>query len=171
LGVHIADQAVQLFGMPLEVYADLCIQRENSLITDYCHVELYYSGKKAILCAGKLVREEGPRIAVHGSLGSYVKYGLDPQEAALQAGSLPVGPSWGAEPRQDWGILNTEIAGTALRCAVETERGNYPAYYSNIYDAILGRAELLVTPAQACDVLRIIEAAIQSSQTGSRVRL
>lgn len=171
LGVHIADQAVQLFGMPVEVYADLRIQRENTVIIDYCHLELYYPDKKAILSMSKIVREQGPRIAVHGGLGSYVKYGIDPQEEALLDGGAPGGPSWGAEPREAWGILNTEIAGTALRCAVETERGNYPAYYHNIYDAISGGAELLVTPEQAYDVLRIIEAAIKSSETGSRVSL
>jgi predicted dehydrogenase len=171
LGIHIADQAVMLFGMPGEVYADLSIQRENSLIVDYCYLALYYPTMKVALSMSKIVREQGPRIAVHGTLGSYVKYGLDPQEAALQSGATPAAPFWGTETRESWGILNTEINGAALRCAVETERGDYPAYYQNIYEAILGQAELLVTPEQAWNVLRIVEAAMKSQETRRRVSI
>jgi predicted dehydrogenase len=170
LGVHIADQALNLFGMPAEVYADLRIQRENSLIVDNCFLSLSYTnGLRVVLRASQMAREPGPRLTVHGNLGSYVKYGIDLQEERLLAGELPVGAAWGREDREHWGILNTEISGCPIRCAVETERGDYPAYYRNIYEAITGQSPLLVTPEQARDVLLILEAAMKSSQTKNRV--
>jgi predicted dehydrogenase len=171
LGVHLLDQVVQLFGMPQEVYADLRIERENTVIVDNCHVALYYPDKKAVLSSSKLVREQGPHIAIHGTQGSYVKFGWDPQENQLMAGCLPADKEYGLESREAWGILNTEIAGAPLRCAVETERGNYTIYYTNIYNAIIKGAGLMVTPEQARDVLRIIEAAIESNEKKSRITL
>ncbi len=39
-----------------------------------------------------------------GSAAGYVKYGLDPQEAALREGLRPVaGEPWGQEVEQMWG--------------------------------------------------------------------
>lgn len=57
------------------------------------------------------MREAEPRFALHGTLGSYVKYGVDKQEAALLAGETPERPNWGEESEQEWGLLHTEING------------------------------------------------------------
>ena len=48
------------------------------------------------------MREAEPRFALHGTLGSYVKYGVDKQEAALLAGEIPERPNWGEESEQEW---------------------------------------------------------------------
>ncbi len=49
-----------------------------------------------ILGASSLVAEPTPRFAVYGTRGSFIKYGLDPQEAWLKAGETPeVG--WGED--------------------------------------------------------------------------
>ena len=47
-----------------------------------------------------------------------------------------------------------------------TEPGDYRKYYENVRDAILGLAELAVTPAQALRVMRALELAMESSRTG-----
>ncbi len=165
LGTHLIDQALVLFGEPLEVYADIRTQRQNSKIPDYFEVILCYSTVKVILKAGMLVRETGPHFILHGDKGSFVKYGMDVQEAALKTGSFPTStPNWGAEPESQWGVLSTEINGVAFRGKIASETGNYSGVYQNIYKAILGQEELEVKPEQARNTIRIIEIAMQSSR-------
>jgi scyllo-inositol 2-dehydrogenase (NADP+) len=111
-----------------------------------------------------LVRELGPRFTLHGTEGSYVKYGLDPQEEALMRGLTPTEMNWGQEPKERWGTLNTQIDGLHFEGKVETIAGSYRAYYQNIVDAIRERAELSVKPEEAKNTIRIIELAQQSAE-------
>jgi predicted dehydrogenase len=171
LGSHMIDQALVLFGMPEAVWADVDSMRAGSEIDDYYHVKLIYPEIKVTLKASYLVREEGPRYTLHGTLGSFLKYGLDPQEELLKQGGDPSMPDWGKEPESQWGILNTELNGLHFRGKVETLAGNYAAYYDNIYDVIRNRAELEVTPEQALITLQIIEAAMESSRSGQNVEI
>ena len=167
LGTHLADQAVDIFGLPEAVYADLRVQRPGMKRVDNCQIILYYPGLKAVLSMGQLVREPGPQLSIHGRLGSYVKQGLDRQEALLAAGIVPTG-AWSAEPESAWGILNTEAGGVHFRGPVESIPGDYPAYYRNIRDALAGEAELLVKPGQCLDVLRLLATARESAASGRR---
>ena len=81
LGPHLVDQALQLFGPPLAVNADLALQRGGAQAVDYFHVQLRYARLRVLLHAGTLVPGHGLRFAVHGSGGSWIKHGLDPQVA------------------------------------------------------------------------------------------
>jgi len=110
-----------------------------------------------------LVRELGPRFSLHGTNGSWIKYGIDPQEAALKAGQAPNSPNWGQEPATDWGMINTELNGLALRGTVETIAGKYPAYYCNLSQAIQVKSDIIVQANQARSVIRLIELAEQSA--------
>lgn len=42
---------------------------------------------------------------MHGTRGSFVKHGLDPQEAALKLGVSPRAPDFGEEPPEAYGFL------------------------------------------------------------------
>jgi scyllo-inositol 2-dehydrogenase (NADP+) len=170
LGAHLIDQALYLFGEPLEVYADVQVQREHSQVPDYFEVVLYYKGMKSILKAGMLVREPGPHFILHGTEGSFVKYGMDVQEENLKAGHFPANtPNWGVEPEQNWGTLNTSMQGLHFKGKIESGTGDYSGLYQNLYKAILGQEELVVTPEQARNTIRIIELAMQSSAEKRRV--
>ncbi|MDA8226754.1 MAG: Gfo/Idh/MocA family oxidoreductase [Desulfitobacterium hafniense] len=46
---------------------------------------------------------------------------------------------------------------------IETLPGCYPAYYKNIYNAIVNKEELMVKPEEARNNIRIIELAMQSN--------
>ncbi|GGF99117.1 oxidoreductase [Pontibacter amylolyticus] len=165
LGAHLIDQALVLFGTPHEIYADLRTQRSGGKITDSFDLTLYYAnGLKAILKAGMLVKQPGPHFILSGDKGSFVKYGLDVQEAALKAGLSPTGANWGVEPEEIWGKLDTEVQGQRIVGKVQSEAGDYRAFYDNVRDAILGIAELEVKPEQARNTIRIIELAMQSSK-------
>lgn len=162
LGSHLIDQAQTLFGLPRAVTADIRIQREHARVDDNFELVLDYDSLKVTLKAGMLARQPGPRFILHGTEGSFVKHGLDPQEEALKRGLTPAEPGWGREPRESWGTVNTEVAGVHVEGQVETLAGCYQSYYRNIVDAIRGRAELAVKPEEARDTIRIIEAAFQS---------
>ena len=73
------DQAVELFGMPEAVSADIAALRPGSRAADYARVTLHYADKRAILQASMCVAGGSSRFAVHGLAGSLVKQALDPQ--------------------------------------------------------------------------------------------
>lgn len=164
LGSHLIDQAQVLFGVPQMITADLRTQRDFSKIVDNFELILHYDKLKVTLKSGMLVREPLPRYILHGSKGSFVKHGLDPQEEALNQGRRPTEPNWGIELRSQWGRINTEIDNVHIECEIETESGCYPAFYQNIAAVLLEQAELAVKPEQAFNTIRIIELALQSNE-------
>jgi len=164
LGSHMVDQVLNLFGMPKSVTAHLATLRTNGRVPDYYDIRLQYDGFAALLKSSYLVREPGPRYSLHGTLGSFQKWGIDPQEEALKAGKLPGEPGWGEEPQEAWGLLHTEKDGQVIREKRETIPGNYPMFYDNLYEAIMNGADLLVKPEESRDCLRVLEACLLSDQ-------
>jgi scyllo-inositol 2-dehydrogenase (NADP+) len=163
LGSHLIDQALVLFGLPNEITADVRTQRDFAKAADSFDLRLHYDRLSVTLKATMLAREPGPRFTLHGTEGSFVKHGLDPQEDALRLGGSPASEGWGEEPEEHWGIINTQAGGAHVRERVETLAGDYAAYYRNVADAIRGRAELMVKPEEAANTIRVIELALESS--------
>jgi scyllo-inositol 2-dehydrogenase (NADP+) len=163
LGPHLIDQALALFGTPEAVSADIRIERDGAVVDDAFDVTLLYNRMRVFLRGTMLASKPAPHFLIHGTRGSYVKYGLDPQENALKRGELPGGPAWGKEPQEAWGTLSQVDGDKITERAVPTEPGDYCAYYENVRDAILGTAELAVTPQAALSVMRVLELAKQSS--------
>lgn len=166
LGSHLIDQALLLFGFPWEVFAILSSQRADSRVVDSFEVFLLYPNLKVRLSAGMLVKKPGPRYTVLGRNGSFLKFGMDPQEEALKADQIPkFSSSWGVEDPQIWGDLYLDDSGETRKEKVKSEPGDYRRFYQNIYQAIVNKAPLEVTPEQAKQVIHIIEAASRSHQT------
>lgn len=175
LGAHLIDQAVQLFGMPEAVFADIATLREGGKVDDYFIIHLLKPSKapevKVTLKASYLMCENEPRFVLHGREGSYVKYGLDPQEADLTEGMLPDAPHWGEEDKSIWGILHTEKDGKAVRRQYPSLPGNYAAFYENVYQHIRHGEPLQSDAGEVAGVIRLIEAAWESSRSRSVVTL
>lgn len=166
LGSHLIDQATALFGDPKSISADVRIDRENAVADDAFDVMLKFDGITARLHATTIAAMPGPRFVVHGTRGSFVKWGLDPQEDALQAGAKFSDSGFGEEPEARWG---TVYAPGRPPEKVRTAAGDYRGIYANVRDAILGKAKLEVTPEQAWRTTRLIELARQSSAEGRRI--
>lgn len=171
LGSHLIDQALVLFGLPELVNANIRTFRDGGKVNDYFDIRFEYANFRVILKSSYLVREPGPRYILNGTNGSYVKFGVDPQEEQLNKGVLPVGDKWVKENEDFWGLLNTSINGKDVRERIETLPGNYNKFYNNVYKAIMGDEELAVKPGEALDVIRIIEMAIKSNREGRSVEL
>jgi predicted dehydrogenase len=163
LGPHLLDQAVVLFGMPEALFADLRVVRENTKVNDYFHIILYYPGLRVVLKHSYLAMKAGPRFMVHGDEGSYLKYGVDPQEERLTAGLLPVDPDFGREEKEAWGYLVSD-GELPYDGKYQSVPGSYMAFYDNLYRALNGEEPLAVPPGEARDVIRLIELAIRSSE-------
>jgi predicted dehydrogenase len=164
LGSHLIDQSLQYFGHPKFILADIRKQKPYSQVDDYFDVRLDYGFLKVILKAGMLVREMGPRFMMHGTKGSYIKYGEDRQEELLKAGQLPIGDDWGKEPESQYGLIHTEINGKVVREAYPSVQGGFGGFYRNIYKTIREGAPLTEKPEHGYNVIRVIELAFESSE-------
>lgn len=163
LGSHMVDQALFLFGMPLSVTAHIRAMRTNGLVPDYYDIRLQYREFAALIKSSYLVREPGPRYSLHGTLGSFQKWGIDPQEEALKKGLLPDSDNWGEEPEADWGLLHTEKDGHVIREKLKTVAGNYGLFYQNLYEVLANGSELLVKPEESRNCQIVLEACLLSN--------
>lgn len=172
LGSHLIDQAIVLFGPPRAVYAEMACRRPGAVVDDDTFVALHHSnGVQAHLWMNRVVLLPGPLFHVSGLHGSYVKYGLDPQEEALKAGGRPDDPGWGRESEETWGKLSTEVDGKRTDHTVETLPGRYQAFYTQMAAALTEGAPVPVPPRQALQTLIVIEAARTSAQERRVVEL
>lgn len=163
LGSHLIDQALQLFGMPDSLFADIRIIRPISKVDDYFELILYYTNLRVKLKSSYLVREPLPGYIIHGTKGSFIKAKTNVQEIALQAGKLPGGEDWGVENVSERGLLHTEQNGTVIREHIKSEKGDYGDYFQAMYEAIRNDKEVPVTAEDGLNVIKIIESAVKSS--------
>lgn len=164
LGAHLIDQALQLFGRPASIFADIQTVRKLSQVDDYFELLLYYPGMRVRLRCSYLVREALPGYILHGSKGSFIKPKTDVQEADLMAGKIPGGSDWGIEPEAEKGLLHTEKEGQIVRAYIPSFQGNYLDYYTGIYEAIRNNKPLPVSAEEGLEVIRVIEKAFASSR-------
>lgn len=168
LGPHLVDQALFLFGMPEAVTADIATLRKGAPAPDWFHVILQYSGRRVTLHSSKLAADHGLRFAVHGTRGSWIKHGLDPQETAIVAGAMPVGADWGAD--SDHGRFTPanldEPSVSLTNCP-----GDYRRFWNQLVSAIRGGGSNPVPADEAIRVMEVLQAGLESAECGKTVRL
>lgn len=171
LGSHMLDQVLVLFGMPEYLDARMGIQRPNGETDDFYDIRLQYPDFQVIVKSSYLVREPGPRYILHGTHGSFIKYGIDPQEQDLKEKKIPGIAGWGEEPQAHWGKLNTTIDGLHFCGNIETIPGNYLAFYDNVYDVICHGKSLAVRPEESQRVIRLIELCAESNRLKKAIKI
>ena len=164
LGSHLIDQAMVLFGDPSWVFADLRVLRSGGEVDDSIEIHLGYDDLKVILRSSYLVASPGPHFALHGTAGSFIKYGMDPQEEALKEGGLPNEEGWGVEDDNLSGTLHTRIDGLQISGRVTSVPGNYLGFYDNISSVLQQKGTLAVTADQVTRVMQVMEACQRSSR-------
>ncbi len=162
LGAHLIDQSIYLFGVPEKVSGDTFTQREGSSIQDAFNMSMDYGKLKVKLSSSLMVKEFEPRYVVHGTKGSFIKHGLDPQEDHLKAGYLPGMDGFGYEAKENDGKLTTNLAGMEMKASISTFQGNWMYLYDNLADVILNGAEPIIKPEEVAEQIRIIEEVIKS---------
>ncbi|NIY46637.1 oxidoreductase [Cedecea colo] len=169
LGPHLIDQALNLFGLPVSLTVDLAQLRPGAQATDYFHAVLAYPQRRVVLHGSLLAAAESARYIVHGTRGSYVKYGLDPQEDRLKSGERLPQEDWGYDMRD--GVLTLAQGEVMVEQTLLTVPGNYPAYYAAIRDVLTGHGENPVPAAQAIQVMELIELGIESAKKRATLNL
>lgn len=171
LGSHLIDQALQLFGMPHSVFADIDSVRSSSKVDDYVELLMFYSHFRVRIHSSLLVREQLPAYILHGKKGSFIKSKADVQEVALQEGKHPNSADWGIEPESEKGLLHTEKDGKIIREYIPSPQGNYMEFYDGIYKAMRLQQPLPVTAEEGINIIRIINAAYQSHQQKAVIKM
>jgi scyllo-inositol 2-dehydrogenase (NADP+) len=171
LGSHLIDQALQLFGKPEKIFADIRIIRPQSKVDDYFELLLYYPKLRVRLKASYIVREALPGYILHGLKGSFIKPKTDVQETLLKEGVIPGKKDWGTEPETEKGLLHTDIKGKEVIEFITSEQGNYNDYYQAMYEAIRNNQPVPVTAEEGAEVVKIIMASFKSSESEKVVEL
>lgn len=162
LAPHLLDQAVNLFGLPVSMTVDLAQLRPGAQTTDYFHAVLSYPQRRIVLHGTMVAAAESARYILHGTRGSYVKFGLDPQEERLKNGERLPQEDWGYDMRD--GVVTKAEGETLVEETLLTIPGNYPAYYAAVRDALNGTGENPVPASQAIQIMELIELGIESAK-------
>ncbi|MEJ8831209.1 oxidoreductase [Enterobacter cloacae] len=162
LAPHLLDQAVNLFGLPVSMTVDLAQLRPGAQTTDYFHAVLSYPQRRIVLHGTMVAAAESARYIIHGTRGSYVKFGLDPQEDRLKNGERLPQEDWGYDMRD--GVVTKVEGETLVEETLLTSPGNYPAYYAAVRDALNGTGENPVLASQAIQIMELIELGIESAK-------
>ncbi len=101
---------------------------------------------------------------IHGSKGSFIKYGLDSQEDALKAGKRPGDPGWGEDNEKDYGELTIDVGELTVKGKVKTLTGGYERYYQGIVAALTQGKPAPVSAEEGRNTIQVIEYALQSQK-------
>ena len=168
LGPHLIDQALVLFGAVTQVYAELDRRRPGIEVDDDAFVALtHVNGVRSHLFMSAVAALPGPRLRMLGSRAAYVKYGADPQEAALRSSGRLHQSGWREDPKDALGRLG---AGAEVEL-IPTDVGGYQRFYEGIVASLRDGAPPPVDPADAVAGLEIIEAARRSATEGRVIGL
>jgi len=167
-GAHLVDHALLIGGgLPEGVCCSAQYRKWDVEVDSHLKLMLTFESELVYLIElSRLCAAPKPRWYVLGESGAFTKHGLDPQEGAMNAGHIETAE----DPEANWGRLVVVGGdGEKTETLLPTERGCWTAYYDNIAAHLL-RGEPLAVPAeQARDVVRVINAAMESVRTGASV--
>ena len=152
LGPHLLDQALQLFGRPRALCADMAIQRDGGGATDYFHVLLRYDRLRVVLTSCFVAPADDLRFIVHGTRASLIKHGIDCRN--------------GKDPRP-----GTLVMADGSTKPAPAGRADDRAFYVAVRDAIAGLAPNPVPPEEAIAVMEMLELAEQSAAERREVEI
>jgi predicted dehydrogenase len=163
IGTHLADQTLALFGKPEAVSADITRERDGDGSNDSFTVRLRYPEFSVTLSANVLSSLARPRFHLRGTGGNYWKWGVDPQEAALNRITRIDDANWGHEAAHDWGTLTVDADNSLVTRPVPPVPGDYRLFYRAVRDALLGRSRAPVSALCAWRAARLLEWAAESA--------
>lgn len=170
LGAHLVDQAIQLFGMPEGVFADLRVLRKDVKANDYFEFLLYYSGKRVRLKSTVMARESVYPYVIHGTNGSFLQERSDKQEEELLKETEPSLDTWCPGPQKPDGILHYMENGQSVRLETTSRPGNYMGYFDDVYKSLTQGAPNPVPASDAVKTMKVIGMALESARTGAIVK-
>ena len=165
LGAHLIDQLVLLFPAPITgVYGRLHHDLKETDTESQALVVIEFEGGQTGICdVSSLAAISKPRFYACGAKGTFIKYGVDPQERAMIDGNIDAAK----EDERTFGRIHD---GTSLT-TVPTLPGRWRNYYENIADVLTKGAQPLVKLSEVRRAISVIDAAFRSAKTGKVVSL
>ncbi|HFI2421322.1 MULTISPECIES: oxidoreductase [Bacillus cereus group] len=159
LGIHTMDRMISLFGRPDTVTYDIRNNEVEGAVDNYFDVGLHYGNKLKIkLKTNHVVAKDYPRFIVHGTNGSFIKYGEDQQENDLKAGIMPESAGFGEDSPMYYGIAKYRNAnGDWIEKQIKTPLGDYGRFYDAAYETIVNGAPKLVKDEEVVTNIEILE--------------
>jgi predicted dehydrogenase len=158
LGSHLVDQAIQLMGAVDDIHAEITSYGGTAGPDDGFLSLRHAGGGVSRLWMSSVAAQVGPRFRVLGADGAFLSWGLDVQEPQLAAGMSPTDPAYGMPPEEHWPLVGVGSSAAP----VQPERGDYPAFYSGVAEALTSGAAMPVNPRDSADVVRVLEEAHRS---------
>ena len=165
LGSHLIDQALNLWGRPEALSCRLGIQRDGSKAVDAFRVSLSYPELWVDLESSMVVRASPFHWALHGTQGSLLKKGMDPQEARLLNGELPTQEGFGSDDKENFAVLSLSD-GTIER--LPTLPGRYQDFYSSLPAALTPNAANTFSAEAGKEVVELLDLCRKSARRQSR---
>ena len=166
LGAHMLDQTLLVFPQAVtSVYCRIHHDYPGQDVESHAMLVLGFAhGATAVIDAGGMHLSSKPRMQAFGTTGSFVKHGLDPQEAAMNRGDIDSA----VEPPGNQGKLFTADG----EQVVPTVPGRWRNYYEMIAAQIQGRATAVapVRIEESRRVMAVFDVAWESARTGQAVR-
>ncbi len=164
LGTHMIDQCMLIFPQAVQsVYCRIHHDYPEHDVDSHAMVVIAFEhGATAVVDAGGMHYIPKPRVHAFGREGTYVKYGLDPQEAAMNAGGIDSAE----EPEANYGKLET----AQQERVVPTLPGRWRSFYENVSKALSGEAEPAVSLGSVRRTMAVLDAAFTSAAQGEVVR-
>ncbi|UOU99950.1 Gfo/Idh/MocA family oxidoreductase [Chryseobacterium daecheongense] len=166
LGAHLVDQAVQLFGYPEKLFADVFSMKGSEFANDYFEILLYYKDNLRVRLKSSVFSKEAHYAYIlHGSKGSFLQERSDNQENELVAGTIPeYGENWTLPLKDPDGILNfVNTNSETERVLTSSEPGNYMNYYQAVYEHIVFGYPLPSPGKEVVQNMKIIDAVLESA--------
>lgn len=160
LGIHLMDRMIALFGRPDKVVYDIRNNEIARAVDNYFDVDLHYGKSfKVKVKTNHIVGSSYPRFIIHGSNGSFIKYGEDQQENDLKAGIIPGSAGFGEDSVMNYGIAKYRNAnGDWIEKQIKTPVGDYGRYYDSVYETLKNGMKQLVSEEETLTNIQILEA-------------
>ncbi|OCA75237.1 Gfo/Idh/MocA family oxidoreductase [Chryseobacterium arthrosphaerae] len=167
LGAHLVDQAIQYFGYPEKLFADVFSMKGSEFANDYFEILLFYKNDLRVrLKSSVFTKEDHHAYKIHGDRGTFLQERTDNQENELVSGAIPVyGKEWAQPLKEPDGIVNfLNEKGETERMETSSEAGNYMDYYQQIYEHIVFGYPLPSPGKEVILNMKIIDASLESSE-------
>lgn len=174
LGAHLVDQAVQYFGYPEKLFADVFSMKGTEFANDYFEILLFYKDNLRVRLKSSVFSKEGHyAYTIHGDRGTFLQERTDNQENELVSGAIPeYDKEWTLPLKEPDGILNfLNDDSETERILTSSEAGNYMNYYQQIYEHIVFGYALPSPGKEVIQNMKIIDASLESAKEEKIIEL
>jgi scyllo-inositol 2-dehydrogenase (NADP+) len=165
LGAHLVDQLLQFFpGRITGVYCRMQFDFPNREVESAATIVVHFEDGRTGLCdMSSIAALAKPRFLLHGTGGSFMKYEVDPQEAAMIKGDIDAA----REDPASYGRLSDGKNETII----PTQPGRWRSYYENVAAVINGTEPPAVRLEEVRRAIAVFDAARQSAHTEQVVKV